>query len=327
MTHAKHFLAKAAVGAVAAASFVLAGTAAAAGPEWDASGAYVVEFEYLGSDHVHNVTLSQDGDGDLSGSGTSGAYAWSITSGEVEGDTIVFHADYTATADAVTPLTTMHATGTIDTDGTMSGTWSDNYQNGARSGTWETTSGAADELDAVLNAEDFGVVNYDTGLGWLKGYSAGFGLDGATFENVQSVVVKLYSGATLLQTNTGTSKIGDEILGSQISSPFDVTGNFDYVTDGYWTNVRGSEYGQTATATKVVATVVLESGQIVTAENTNLTGAPAWTIMPTSTPSHGNGNGNSAVDRDQCKNGGWKTFTNPSFKNQGQCVSAMNKAN
>jgi hypothetical protein len=24
---------------------------------------------------------------------------------------------------------------------------------------------------------------------------------------------------------------------------------------------------------------------------------------------------------DQCKNGGWKTFTNPTFKNQGQCVS------
>jgi hypothetical protein len=24
-----------------------------------------------------------------------------------------------------------------------------------------------------------------------------------------------------------------------------------------------------------------------------------------------------------CKNGGWKTFTNPTFKNQGQCVKAM----
>ena len=25
--------------------------------------------------------------------------------------------------------------------------------------------------------------------------------------------------------------------------------------------------------------------------------------------------------KDQCKNGGWKTFTNPAFKNQGDCVS------
>jgi hypothetical protein len=27
------------------------------------------------------------------------------------------------------------------------------------------------------------------------------------------------------------------------------------------------------------------------------------------------------TSKEQCKNGGWKTFTNPSFKNQGQCVS------
>ena len=27
------------------------------------------------------------------------------------------------------------------------------------------------------------------------------------------------------------------------------------------------------------------------------------------------------TSKDQCKHGGWKTFTNPTFKNQGQCVS------
>jgi hypothetical protein len=27
------------------------------------------------------------------------------------------------------------------------------------------------------------------------------------------------------------------------------------------------------------------------------------------------------TSKDQCKNGGWKTFTNPAFKNQGDCVS------
>jgi hypothetical protein len=27
------------------------------------------------------------------------------------------------------------------------------------------------------------------------------------------------------------------------------------------------------------------------------------------------------TSKDQCKNGGWQTFTNPSFKNQGDCVS------
>jgi glucuronoarabinoxylan endo-1,4-beta-xylanase len=27
------------------------------------------------------------------------------------------------------------------------------------------------------------------------------------------------------------------------------------------------------------------------------------------------------TSKDQCKNGGWKNFTNPAFKNQGDCVS------
>ncbi len=30
------------------------------------------------------------------------------------------------------------------------------------------------------------------------------------------------------------------------------------------------------------------------------------------------------TDKDQCKNDGWKTFNNPTFKNQGQCVSYFN---
>ncbi|MES2470839.1 MAG: hypothetical protein V4526_01230 [Patescibacteria group bacterium] len=29
------------------------------------------------------------------------------------------------------------------------------------------------------------------------------------------------------------------------------------------------------------------------------------------------------ADKDACKNGGWMTFTNPSFKNQGECVSSV----
>lgn len=32
----------------------------------------------------------------------------------------------------------------------------------------------------------------------------------------------------------------------------------------------------------------------------------------------------SPTDKDQCKKGGWMTFNNPSFKNQGQCVSWVN---
>ncbi|MEO8104911.1 MAG: hypothetical protein ABI602_01075, partial [Candidatus Saccharibacteria bacterium] len=29
------------------------------------------------------------------------------------------------------------------------------------------------------------------------------------------------------------------------------------------------------------------------------------------------------INKDQCKNDGWKKFNNPSYKNQGQCVSSV----
>jgi hypothetical protein len=32
----------------------------------------------------------------------------------------------------------------------------------------------------------------------------------------------------------------------------------------------------------------------------------------------------SPTSKDQCKNGGWQTFTNPSFKNQGDCIQFVN---
>lgn len=298
--------------------------AVAATPNWNASGSYVVTFSYLGSDFAHDMVLSQDGAGLLTGSGGSpsgsNVYTWVITSGSVSADTIDFTADYTATADAVTPQTTMHVTGTIASNGTMSGTWSDNYQGGARSGTWSTTSGTAAPvpLAGTLAAEDFGVVNYDTGLGILKGYSAGFGLTDATFAGAQSVVVKLYASTTLLQTNTATAKLGVDVTGAQISSPFDVSGTFDYATDGYWTNVRQAEFGQSVAATRVVATVTLANGKVVTAENTVLSGDPSSIFKPTTTPT-------SPTTKAECKNDGWKTFTNPVFKNQGQCISFVNK--
>jgi len=431
---------------------------AAALPNWDISNSYVANFNYLGTDYAHDVTVVQDGLGNLTGNGGSPAgspvYTWVITSGSVAGDTVDFFANYTATPDAVTPLTVMHVIGTVAGDGSMSGTWSDNYQAGSRAGTWTTTSGTAvsilpaditvtaenfntnkstdyygatvgyalggadtalvasvsvslydasnnlmvtntsksaakvnntlqgphyssaflvqagtyatsstwnfgawtpnigvvpakavitvTDLDGhtytaqntsfqasepshptweslfsgSLTAEDFGVVSYDTGLGMLRGYTAGFGLTDATFFGAQSVVVQLYSGATLLQTNTATAQVGIDITGAQISTPFDVSGTFNYATDGYWTNVRETQYGQSEPATRVVATVTLHNGKVVTAENTLLTGDPT-TIYPTTTPPVVT----TPTEKSQCKNNGWKSFTNPSFKNQGQCVS------
>ncbi len=170
-------------------------------------------------------------------------------------------------------------------------------------------------LPGSLAAEDFGVVNYDTGLGILKGYTAGFGLTDATLADATSVVVKLYAaGDVLLQTNTANIAAFNLLPGTQFSSPFDVSGTFDYATDGYWTNVRETQYGQSVPAVKVVAEVTLANGKVVTATNTNLTGDPSTifvVVPPVTTP----------TNKDQCKGEGWKSFSNPTFKNQGQCVS------
>lgn len=48
-------------------------------------------------------------------------------------------------------------------------------------------------------------------------------------------------------------------------------------------------------------------------DNVSLVSGPA-PVVPPAAP----------TQKDQCKNGGWKTFTDPSFKNQGQCVSYTN---
>lgn len=312
---------KGALFSVIAGTLLLVGMSAyAASPTWDLVGTYVLDMNYLGNDYAHDMTLVQNNLGALTGNGGSpvgaNVYTWDITSGSVDGNTFDIYAKYTATADAVVPLTVMHLTGVVAADGTLSGTWTDNYQGGTRAGTFSTSEGAAQPL-GTLTAADFGVVNYNTGLGILKGYTAGFSLTEATFAGAQSVVVKLYNGTTLLQTNTATAQVGIDVVGANISSPFDVSGTFDYATDGYWTNVREAQYGQSTPATRVVATVVLANGKTVTAENLLLTGDPT-TIYPVVVPPVVT----TPTNKNQCKNGGWKTFTSPSYKNQGQCVAS-----
>ncbi len=143
----KKILAKFAIAAMVLTPFVSVLPALAAAPTSSVSGSWVIAFDYLGTAYPHDMTLAQDGAGNLTGSGGNpvgaNVYMWSLISGSVSGNTIDFNANYTATPDAVTPQTTMHVVGTIAGNGTMSGTWTDNYQGGSRGGTWVSTSGAA----------------------------------------------------------------------------------------------------------------------------------------------------------------------------------------
>lgn len=142
----KETAAKIVLGALLVLPLALA-TPVSALTSWDVSGDYVMSLNYLGTDYAHDVSLTQDGSDNLTGNGGSPAganiYTWAVTSGTVSGNTVDFLANYTATADAVTPQTTMHVVGTVGPDGSISGVWTDNYQGGERAGTWVTTSGEA----------------------------------------------------------------------------------------------------------------------------------------------------------------------------------------
>jgi hypothetical protein len=104
------------------------------------TGQYVLSF-VLGGTYNHDVFLTNTG-GALTGNGgypVGGpySYTWDIISGAVAGNTIDFDAVYTSANEALGTL--MHVTGTIQPDGTVSGTWNDNYLGGYREGTWSST--------------------------------------------------------------------------------------------------------------------------------------------------------------------------------------------
>jgi len=151
-------------------------SALATAPLWDTTGDYEVAIEYQGTDYPHDVTLAQDAAGNLTGNGTSVAggntYTWVITSGEVDGDDISFTADYTATQDAVTPQAVMEVEGTIAQDGTLSGTWSDNYDGGNRWGNWNSTAGEALAMTTeppVADADSDGYISVAEGVPFYGG--------------------------------------------------------------------------------------------------------------------------------------------------------------
>jgi hypothetical protein len=137
-----------AVATLAIAAVVTYPQANAADPDWDLTGNYVVEFQLTGdpTTYAHDMTLTQDGSDNLTGSGGYPAegthtYHWNITSGSIHDGNQV---DLTAVYDLGATGTIMHLDGTVASNGTISGTWDDNLNGGTRTGTFTTTSGAAD---------------------------------------------------------------------------------------------------------------------------------------------------------------------------------------
>ncbi len=158
----RNFIAKWTVTATLVASFggfalAPAVAQAAVNPGWDVTGHYSIAFMLTGSpdQYVHSADLVQTGTTVTGQGGYMPAAVllnhWNVTSGSVTADQVTLTIIYDA-GEPSTPGTVMNMTGTIAPDGTMSGTWNDNYLSGTRTGTWHTTQGAAN----VTNVVDWG---------------------------------------------------------------------------------------------------------------------------------------------------------------------------
>ena len=106
---------------------------------WNVSGNYVIDLECSGTHYSEDLVLVQSGI-DITGQYLAlvgGGSVWTIYEGSVVGSAIEFKAFFGS-------LTTRTALflGTIAPDGTISGTWADDFPY-LRSGTWESTTGAA----------------------------------------------------------------------------------------------------------------------------------------------------------------------------------------
>lgn len=107
---------------------------------WNVSGTTTITITYGSSSYTHSATLVQTGES-ITGSGGYPAtgtqsVTWDTT-GTVSGSTINLTWDYTYGLTGQKNLT-----GTIASDGSISGTWTDNVS-GTRSGTWTAPAGTA----------------------------------------------------------------------------------------------------------------------------------------------------------------------------------------
>lgn len=111
---------------------------------WDVTTATQVTMNYLGVPYTHHVTLLQNGQ-TITGDGgyplTGGdQYHWNIDTGgtsTIVGNTLTIHATY----DLGAPGVMLTMTGTVASDGSVSGTWTDNAA-GTRTGTLTMPAGS-----------------------------------------------------------------------------------------------------------------------------------------------------------------------------------------
>ena len=119
-------------------------------PEWYLTGDWVLAFEY-GNLYIHDMTVTDQTAGTFSGTGVwqdNPLYTWTVV-GSVIGDGVSFTIDYDPTNP--NPDYQVSVSGTIASDGTMSGSWSSNM---GQSGLWESTEGNAWKVPMYVVFQD-----------------------------------------------------------------------------------------------------------------------------------------------------------------------------
>lgn len=414
----KNWAIKSGLGAMVLALIVLPfASAIAANPNWNVTGNYVVTFT-LGGDFAHDVSLTQDAAGNVTGTGgfpAGGPHTstWHVTSGTVSGNDL----SLTILYDTGTPGVVMHMTGTIASDGSLSGAWDDNAGGTVRNGTWTTTQKvkALHTITATAGANGvispLGITKVTAGnnQAYTITPNAGFQvavltIDGAvvpdavghtftavtanhtidvTFEAIPVVthVVTATAGA-----NGAISPLGSVNVVHGANQTFTITPNSNFRVANLTVDGVIVADATTYTFTNVIVNhtidVTFEPIPPVTTFTITASAGANGAISPTGgvtvqsganqtftfTPNAGfrihevrvNGsnvatstsftftnvtanhtivvsfednritpNTNVPTEKDQCKNGGWMRFTNPTFKNQGQCVNFVvsNKGN
>lgn len=165
MNKFKKIFAAMATGALLLVSSVM--PASAAIETWNVTGNHDFTFNLPPdpTDYVHDADLTQTGSS-IDGLGGHPAnslhvYEWDVTAGTVSGNNINLTVDYLS-GPGITPDTVMTMTGTIGLDGSISGTWTDNYGGGTRNGTWHAPAGTAERV-VPLECEGMELTNIING--------------------------------------------------------------------------------------------------------------------------------------------------------------------
>ena len=252
---------------------------------WSVLGEHQVSFTCGGGQYNHTMVVSAEdlSTGNFSGTGyynLNHSYTWNLT-GNVNGNNVTFTVVYTGANAGYT----LHATGTINQDGSVSGTTDGNCQTFVMgAGTAENTVTRTAEITApTAGALVSGAVNF------------GAYLTDDDADPVQWAVRKGTCAAgvgTVFGNVDGHSDVATINTSNLLMQTFSFTADMSSLTPGMYCFIYNPS--EDSGETDIRKTVQFEL-------------IDPWVGPPT--------------DKDECKDGGWMTFNRPVFRNQGDCVS------